>query len=265
MSDSMAATIRAHLKRPTLTILESPPELAPDDASAPLRDFAAPPSVRSRVDEAAPTVRAALRHVRTAAAAMGIAADNAWTPIEIVAHTITVAAITRAQAFGRAAARSARRAPRSLGFDQARPPRAAAWRGLPPRQFRLFFVGSVISNWGTWLQNTAQVLIAYKFTHSVLTVGLVTCVQFSTPLLLGPWASVVADRIGARRTLIGTQVISAAVTSVVAILQFTHYLSETDLFISAFVIGLMFTFALPAQSALIPALVPENSADSKAA
>ena len=97
-------------------------------------------------------------------------------------------------------------------------------------------------------------MLAYKLTHSVLTIGLLTCVQFAPPLIFGPCASIVADRIGAQRTLIITQVASAIITAILAILQLTHSLSETYLFIAAFAVGLMFTFALPAQSALIPAL-----------
>jgi hypothetical protein len=30
------------------------------------------------------------------------------------------------------------------------------------RKFRLYFAGSVTSDFGTWLQNTAQVLLAYR-------------------------------------------------------------------------------------------------------
>lgn len=153
----------------------------------------------------------------------------------------------------------------SLGFDHVGDSKAPPWRVLARSQFLRFFLGSVISNWGTWLQNTAQILLAYRFTHSVLTVGLVTCAQFSTPLLFGPWASIIPDRIGARRTLIITQVLSAIATATMALLQFTHSLSETYMFIGAITVGLMFTFALPAQSALIPALVKDDAADSKAA
>ena len=72
----------------------------------------------------------------------------------------------------------------SLGFVREGDSKAAAWRVLRHSEFCRFFFASVVSNWGTWLQNTAQMLIAYRFTHSVLTVGLVTCAQFSTPLIL---------------------------------------------------------------------------------
>ncbi len=56
--------------------------------------------------------------------------------------------------------------------------------------FRWYFLGSVTSDFGTWLQNSAQVLLAYQLAHSVFTVGLVTFAQFTSPLVLGPWAGV---------------------------------------------------------------------------
>ena len=79
----------------------------------------------------------------------------------------------------------------------------SAWRALRHQDFAFYFTGSVISNLGTWLQNTAQVLLAYHLAHSVFAVGLVTFAQFSSPLVLGPWAGVMADRFGGRRTLPG--------------------------------------------------------------
>jgi MFS family permease len=80
-------------------------------------------------------------------------------------------------------------------------------------RFRLYFGGCVISDLGTWLQNTAQVLLAYQISHSVLIVGLVTCAQFSSPLVLSPFAGVFADRFGGRRTLLITQVVSGLVAA----------------------------------------------------
>ena len=43
-----------------------------------------------------------------------------------------------------------------------------------------------MSNLGTWLQNTAQALLAYHLTHSALAVGLVVCFQFTPVLLARP-------------------------------------------------------------------------------
>ena len=139
----------------------------------------------------------------------------------------------------------------------------SAWRVLRHGSFGLYFAGSLTSNLGTWLQNTAQVLLAYQLTHSVFAVGVVTCAQFSGSLLLGPWAAVIASRIGSKRVLVVIQVFSAAVASLMAGLQATGRLEEPGLVAGALIIGLAFTFALPVQIALVPGLV--EAADTEAA
>jgi len=136
------------------------------------------------------------------------------------------------------------------------------WKVLHNPQFRLYFFGSLTSNLGTWLQNTAQVLLAYQLTHSVFWVGLVTCAQFSGSLFLGPWAGIVADRIGGRRILISSQFFSAAVAGCLAWLQFTHTLTDLGLMLGALLLGLAFTFALPVQMAAIPRLLPEEDTEA---
>src|ERR1700749_4437642 len=129
------------------------------------------------------------------------------------------------------------------------------WVVLRNDRFRLYFYGSVVSDLGTWLQNTAQVLLAYRLAHSVFAVGLVTCAQFSSPLLLGPWAGVIADRFGGRRTLLGTQAVAALVAFVMAALVFSDALNEWLLVAGALVSGLTFTFALPARNVTVQRLV----------
>jgi hypothetical protein len=53
------------------------------------------------------------------------------------------------------------------------PGQRSSWRTLRYRSFRRYFLGSVVSDFGTWLQNTAQVLLAYHLAHSALAVGVV--------------------------------------------------------------------------------------------
>ena len=126
-------------------------------------------------------------------------------------------------------------------------------------EFRLYFAGSVLSDFGTWLQNTAQMLLAYQLTHSVLTVGLVTFAQFTSPLLLGPWAGVLTHKLGGRSALLCTQVISAVVAAALAGLDFGGMLNVPALVAGAIVGGLAFTFALPARNVTVQRLVePEK-------
>jgi predicted MFS family arabinose efflux permease len=137
------------------------------------------------------------------------------------------------------------------------------WRTLRHRSFLRYFCGSAVSDFGTWLQNTAQVLLAYHLAHSALAVGLVTCAQFTSPLVLGPFAGVLADRIGGRQTLILTQVTAAAIAAALATAEFFHVLTEWPLICGALLGGLTFTLALPARNVTVRRLVP--AADTRPA
>lgn len=94
---------------------------------------------------------------------------------------------------------------RKLGITRVDQRLRTPWHILRENKgFRWYFLGSVTSDYGTWLQNTAQVLLAYQLAHSVFAVGLVSFAQFTSPLVLGPWAGVAADKFGGRRTLLVT-------------------------------------------------------------
>ena len=154
----------------------------------------------------------------------------------------------------------------ALGITGAAGPKSSNWQALRHPKFRLYFTGSVTSNFGTWLQNTAQVVLAYQLTHSVLAVGLVTCAQFTSPLLLGPWAAVLTHRIGNWRALMVTQLggdrrsrrCSTA-------LEFCGTLTVHWLYVCALAIGLAFTFALPAMSVMVTGLFSEEQDELKRA
>lgn len=145
-----------------------------------------------------------------------------------------------------------------LGLAPSDAPKRSPWRVLANRELKKYFLGSVASDFGTWIQNTAQVLLAYKLTHSVLSVGLVACAQFSSPLVLSPWAGVMASRFGSMRTLRWTQTLSALIAAALGALQFSGSLTEPWLIAGALAIGLSFTFALPARTVTVRTLVPEH-------
>jgi MFS family permease len=148
---------------------------------------------------------------------------------------------------------------RKFGIKTVDQGRHAPWHILRGNGgFRWYFFGSVTSDFGTWLQNTAQVVIAYQLAHSVLTVGLVTFAQFTSPLVLGPWAGVAADKFGGRRTLLGTQIVSACVATTLAALDFAGLMNAGILIAGAMMTGLAFTFALPARNVTVQRLVPAN-------
>jgi MFS family permease len=145
---------------------------------------------------------------------------------------------------------------RNFGIKRIDHARRTPWHVLRGnRSFRWYFLGSVTSDVGTWMQNSAQVLLAYQLAHSVFTVGLVTFAQFTSPLVLGPWAGVASDRFGSRRTLLVTQLTSASVAAILASFDFVGLLNTRVLVTGAIVSGLAFTFALPARNVTVQRLV----------
>jgi predicted MFS family arabinose efflux permease len=145
---------------------------------------------------------------------------------------------------------------KKFGIKQVDQTRKTPWHILRANSgFRWYFFGSVTSDFGTWLQNTAQVMLAYQLAHSIFTVGLVTFAQFTSPLLLGPWAGVLTDRFGGRRTLLGTQVTSAVVAATLGGLDLSGVLNAWVLGAGAIVGGLAFTIALPARNVTVQRLV----------
>jgi MFS family permease len=132
--------------------------------------------------------------------------------------------------------------------------RHSSWQLLKHHQFRLYFLGSLISSLGTWLQSTAQIIIAYQFTHSVFTVGLIASAQFAGMIVVSPWASILASRHSPRAILVGTQCTSAIIATLMALCYFAGILRLPELFAGALSLGFAYALALPVQTALVPKL-----------
>src|SRR5437763_5282917 len=70
----------------------------------------------------------------------------------------------------------------------------ARTRGLRSRNFRLFFIGQLISNSGNWLTMVALTLLVLHLTGSGVSVGLVAACQFGPILVLSGVAGLIAAR-----------------------------------------------------------------------
>ncbi len=73
------------------------------------------------------------------------------------------------------------------------------------RNFRLFFVGQIVSVTGTWMQSVAAAWLVLQLTGSSVALGIQLALNFGPILLLGAWAGLLADRRDKRVILIGTQ------------------------------------------------------------
>ncbi len=84
---------------------------------------------------------------------------------------------------------------------------AESWtfRSLRERNAKLFFIGLLVSNVGTWLQATAQVLLVQELGGTGVQLGIVMMCQFLPMLLFGLSAGAFADRVNRRRLTMLTQ------------------------------------------------------------
>src|SRR6516165_1544639 len=83
------------------------------------------------------------------------------------------------------------------------------WRStfssLRHRNFRLFFVGQLLSLIGTWMQNTAQGWLVYQMTGSKVLLGTVAAVGSAPMLFLSAYGGSLADRHPKRSVVFCTQ------------------------------------------------------------
>jgi MFS family permease len=90
---------------------------------------------------------------------------------------------------------------------------------------------------------------------------LVTCAQFSSPLLLGPLAGVATQRFGGRRTLLITQLAAFGFAGLMTALVIAGPINTWWLGFGAIASGLAFTFALPARNVTVRRLVPAGEVE----
>src|SRR5258707_8171927 len=87
-------------------------------------------------------------------------------------------------------------------------------QALQIRDFRLLWVGSIVSDLGSWLLILAIPAHVFLVTGSLRDTGLTLAAQYLPLLLLGPVAGVFTDRWDRRRLMIGTNLFRAGAVAV---------------------------------------------------
>lgn len=144
--------------------------------------------------------------------------------------------------------------------DAAAAPRAdgrfaRTFRSLHNRNFRLFFIGQLVSNTGNWLTMVALVLLILHTTHSGFAVGLLTACQFGPILLFSAWAGSIADRSDKRKLLFFTQGGEMAQSCVLAALAFMHHPPLAALYGVAVFGGVLLSFDNPLRRSFVTEMV----------
>jgi len=122
---------------------------------------------------------------------------------------------------------------------------------LKRRNFRLYFIGQIVSQTGGWMQGVAQAWLVLHLTGSATALGLVTALQFAPTLLVGPYAGVLADRFPKRRILNITQTAAAIVALALGIAVATNTVQAWMVFVMAGCLGLINAVDYPTRQAFL--------------
>ena len=130
------------------------------------------------------------------------------------------------------------------------------------RNFRLYFVGQVLSTVGTWSQTLAVTTLVFDLTGKSSQLGLTVALQFLPMLLLGAIAGVVADRYDNRRILMTTSFLQGCLAVTYGVLAYTgnESILTVDLITVAF--GSVSAFERTTMQAFAPQLVPSEHTQS---
>ncbi|MEV5549527.1 MFS transporter [Streptomyces sp. NPDC052309] len=135
------------------------------------------------------------------------------------------------------------------------PRKPSMFASLKVRNYRLFFMGQVVSNIGTWMQRIAQDWLVLSLTGSSAAVGITTALQFLPMLLFGLYGGVLVDRLRKRPTLLVTQTAMALTALFLAVLTLTGHVQVWHVYVAAFAMGLATVVDNPARQSFVSELV----------
>lgn len=125
--------------------------------------------------------------------------------------------------------------------------------------YRLWFIGQLISVLGSWMQTTAQSFLVYELTHSPAYLGYVGFAAGLPTWIFMLYGGVVADRIPRRKILIITQSLLMALAFVLALMVFLKIIQPWHIVILAFLTGTVNAFDAPARQAFVLEMIEPDA------
>jgi MFS family permease len=132
------------------------------------------------------------------------------------------------------------------------------FRSMSSPMYRIWFVGALFSNLGTWMQMTVQnwVVLDELTEGSAIAVAVTIGLQMAPQLLLSPWSGVLADRVlERRRILMVTQSIMMILGVTLGLLLLFGVAELWHVFAFALLFGCTNAFDAPARQAMIGDIV----------
>ncbi len=121
--------------------------------------------------------------------------------------------------------------------------------------YRLWFIGQLVSLVGTWTQATAQGYLIYQLTKSPAYLGYASFANGLPSWFFTLYAGAIADRVPRRTLMIITQSSMLILAFILAILAFTNTVQWWHILILTFLLGISNAFDAPARQAFVLEMV----------
>jgi MFS family permease len=134
-------------------------------------------------------------------------------------------------------------------------PLPAGFRALSQRDYRLYFIGTLVGQTGTWMQTVTQSWLILQLTNSPFLLGLTSTLQFGPLLLFSLFTGVLADRVTRRTLLFITQSTQCVLAIALGLLAWSGHARYWQVLIVAVIWGIMSSIDQPARQSLVMELV----------
>jgi MFS family permease len=134
-------------------------------------------------------------------------------------------------------------------------PLPRALRPLSHRDYRLFWVGQLLSRVGTWMQSVGQSWLVLELTGSPFRLGLISTLQFTPVLLFAFVGGVLSDRVAKRPLIIATQAAMMLQAGALAALVWSGHIAYWHVAVLAAIYGVANSIDMPARQAYVVELV----------
>ena len=128
-------------------------------------------------------------------------------------------------------------------------------RALSHRDYRLFWIGQLLSRIGTWMQSVGQAWLVLELTNSPFRLGLISTLQFGPVLLFSFVGGVLSDRVAKRKLILATQIAMMLQAFALSGLVWTGHVEYWHVAVLAAIYGVANSLDMPARQAYVVELV----------
>ena len=138
--------------------------------------------------------------------------------------------------------------------------KSTTFRSLWIANYRIWFIGALVSNIGTWMQRIAQDWLVFNelSDHDSTQMGIVMALQFAPQLLIAPYAGVVADRYDRRKVLLWTQSGMGLLSLGLGLLTISGLAQLWHVYFFALALGVVTALDAPVRQTFVSELVSDQ-------